>query len=177
MSAMDPEAVREALKLPADTSLVRVVDVLRRAESHIAERVGPLTETEVVDRVRGRSALALSTTPVIELVSVTAVSGGTSLDIVGLHFDDGLVRWSDGRQFAATTAYTVTYTAGHARTDEALPGGLETAVIELCRHLWRGEQRGSSRRSGTAADESRPPGFLFPYIVQAAMEPYLQVPV
>jgi hypothetical protein len=146
--------------------------VVKQAESLIAERVGPLSETTVIDQVTGGSAFALSTEPVRSLTSVAAVNG-SAVDVSGLYLDGGIVRRLAGGLFTCDR-YIVTYKAGHSDADGSdLPGGLERAVVELTRHLWR-PKRGVDRTARTSADADtdRPPGFLWPYAVLAALEPY-----
>lgn len=176
MSVIDIEVARSHLKIEGDSRDAEIARTLAQAESVVSERVGPLTEATFTERVHAASALILANRPVTELVSVASVGTGVSVDIGTLMIDgEGRDRFRverlDGARFTRGR-YTVTYKAGWSTASASLPEGLELAILELMRHLWAPKRGTAVRRPGSPVDTDRPPGYLFPYVVESALEPY-----
>lgn len=149
-----------------DTEFQSLID---SAESLIAERTGPLVPTTVTDRVWSNGyQITLRTTPVISLTSVTSVyANQTALPASLFISPAGVITWADGRSVFFAGYYDVVYQAGYA----SVPAGLLYAVKEMVRHLVM-TQRGAGRAAQPS--DQMAPGYLFPYRVSEAMEPYVQ---
>ncbi|MFJ2568176.1 hypothetical protein ACIO02_35525 [Streptomyces sp. NPDC087568] len=143
--------------------------------------VGPIENRTVTETVGGRGpALCLAHTPVVELTSVTALAGGTALDVARLHLDGaaGTIRRLDGGYFDGRQ-WTVVYTAG--RGD--VPPTIRLAALILLQHLWR-TQYGASRGLGSigggddyAVTEPVPGfGYAVPNRVLQLLEPFKSGP-
>lgn len=176
MSALQLAAAKEHLNIPSSNldPEIELQAVIDSAEAAIAQRCGPLVPTEVTDRIRGeRGKLALYTTPVISLVSVTP-AGGSALTVDDLNVSAGGVVEYLGAGFFTSRFYDVVYSAG--RTE--CPADLLLAVKELVRHLWE-PQRGPARRPGstTSTETSNTvPGaaYMFPFRVVQLIAPHEQ---
>lgn len=141
-------------------------DMLDRAESILARRVGPLGTVTVADEVHtGPGPLLLRRYPVVSVSSAT--SGGAAVTGLDLDADAGMLH---GSFSTVGRSVRVTYVAGRS----VLPLDLEAAVLELTAHLWR-SQRGTSP---TALQGDEEPGaggaFLLPYRVQSLIEPHVR---
>lgn len=155
---------------------VELQAVLDGAEGAIAERCGPLTSTEVTERVTGGGCgLVVRETPVVSLTSLTPVNG-TAYTVADFTVDKsaGVIEWTSGARFASGR-YDVVYEAGRT----SVPDDLKYGILELVRHMWA-TQRGPTRRPGSPASEGASntlPGaaYLLPFRVTELIAPHVQV--
>ena len=149
-----------------DTELQAFIDA---AEAMIGQRCGPIASTAKTVRIAGGTGcLALPTTPVISLTSVTPNSGA-ALTLADLYVDPvtGVVEYNNGTGFSARY-YTVVYAAGRS----TCPTDLLMAVKELLRHMWT-TQRG---RTGPQSAEAMPgSAHALPWRVTELIAPHVQL--
>lgn len=169
MSALTLAEAKSVLNITTNTYDTDVQAVIDSAEAALAQRVGPLSTTAVTQRIPGGAAvLALSTTPVISLTSVTPYNG-TALTLSDLYLDAaaGLVSFNNLTGFGALY-YDVAYSAGRT----TCPNDLLLAVRELVRHLWQ------TRRAPKPNDDTAPgSAHLLPYRVSELIGPHVQIGV
>jgi hypothetical protein len=169
MSVVPLADAKVHLNFTTTTNDAELQDMLDRAESILARRVGPLAPVTVTDEVHtGPGPLLLKRYPVVSVTS--AASDGVAVTDLDLDAGAGLLY---GTFTSAFRKVRVTYTAGRS----VLPADLEAAVLELVRHLWE-SQRGNapSARALQDPDERTLQGvssYLLPYRVQTLIEPHL----
>jgi hypothetical protein len=157
------------LNLTTTTNDAELQDMLDRAESILARRVGPLAPAAVEGEVHtGPGPLLLKRYPVISVTSAT--SDGVAVNDLDLDVDTGRLY---GTFSSARRGVKVTYTEGRS----VLPLDLEAAVLELTRHLWQ-SQRGNAPAAMVLQDPDERTlqgvsSYLLPYRVQTLIEPYL----
>lgn len=152
MSALDLTDAKQHLNITTETDDAELQATIDAAEAAIAAIVGPIEPREVIETVYASGDLVLSTTPVIEVTSVTP-TGATASDLTGIRTDAfaGVVtpsrptRSSAGSPWPLNSELTVVYTAGR----DVVPADLMQAIKEMVRHLWA-TQRGPTRRPGSA---------------------------
>lgn len=128
------EIVKPLLNMVTTVDDAVLTSVVAQAEAMVAQKCGPLTSTTLTKRVIARGGkLVLPVTPVIAVVSVTAVESGTVLDLS----NDDLVNLAAGvitiTGVPTGVAYDVVYQAGY----QTLPEPLKRAVVEVTRYLFR----------------------------------------
>lgn len=164
--------VKAFLDITSTTHDAEVQAMTDRAEAVLAQHVGPLAATSVVDEVHtGPGPLALRQQPVVSVTSAT--NSGVAVTDLDLDPTTGLLY---GSFTSAPRKVKVTYVAGRS----TLPLDLEQAVLELVKHLWQ-SQRGNapSAMMLQSPDERTLQGvssYLLPYRVQTLIEPHLLAP-
>jgi hypothetical protein len=158
-----------------DTELQVYVDSLA---SVIEAYVGAVEVREVTETVDGSGPLlALRTTPVISLTSLTPVlDGRTTPDVARLVVDgpSGVVRHLGGEQFARGP-WTAVYSAGRP----VVPATIKLAALILLQHLWRTQYGASRALSGvgggddfSVSDPAPGWGYAVPNRVLQLLEPF-----
>lgn len=163
------------LNITATTSDTELETFIDRAEAAVVARCGPLAPVAVTSRVRGESnILALPTTPVISLTSITPLNASALTVTDYLVSEGGNVEHVIGAWFLARW-YTVTYQAGRTTLAEDLRLG----ILELIRHMWDTQRGGLSRPGSpmsTAMSNTMPgAAYLFPFRVEQLLAPHAQV--
>jgi hypothetical protein len=148
-----------------DDELVAMID---RAQAILTPRIGPLEPTTYTELYTGPGPIVLRRYPVLSVTSVT--DGGNVVSDSYLDVDSGVLYGTYSSWPARSVS--VTYVAGR----DLLPADLETALLELVRHLWTSQRGGGSLRPtfpGEDAPQQQPgSGYLLPYRVESLIEPY-----
>ncbi|MGA4941776.1 hypothetical protein [Streptomyces cinereoruber] len=182
MPLLTLEQARSILGLGSDTQYDDELNVYIDALTEVIEGfVGPIDPREVVEQADARGqTLVLLQTPALSLTSLTPVlSGGSAVDVAGLHLDgaSGAVGRLDGADWTGGP-WTVTYQAGRT----TVPASLTVAARLLLQHWWRtryGAARGNPG-GGEDYDVNEPvPGFGYaiPNRVLQLLEPFRRPPV
>lgn len=151
----------------------KVTQFIAGAEEVLADRVGPLEPTSIVEKVRanGTGTLVLTETPVISLTSLEPILLGIlTVPVALLDVDErsGVVERTDCLPLCGR--WKVTYQAGFA----TLPTTVKVAGLDLILHWWRQSQSHGSTtygESGTVIDFSD-----LPNAVLNKLRPHLRVP-
>ncbi|MGW2837309.1 hypothetical protein ACWCWD_06310 [Streptomyces sp. NPDC001493] len=160
----------------SDAEIQMYIDALT---SVIEGYVGVVEQREISETVTGQgTAVVLLSTPVLAIASLTPVeTGGTAVNVAGLHVDgpSGVVAYADRSQFTGGP-WTAVYTAGR---DEA-PPTIRLAALLLFQHLWRtrnGPARGASSDDSYSVSEPIPGfGYAVPNRVLELLEPFKRPP-
>lgn len=134
-------------------------------------KCGPVEPRTVVERVRGRGVVMLSTLPVLEIAGVQA-RGGVSVGIDGHDLDGGAGILTGLGPFVGSV--TVTYVAGR----DSVPPELNLAARIIFGHLWE-TQRRPSMRPGMGQNDAPPQpglGYAIPNRALELMAPYRLAP-
>jgi hypothetical protein len=176
MSVLTLAEAKAHLNIPDSDSDAELQTFIDAAEAALAARVGPLGPTTTTARVAGGRTLSLPVAPAVSITSVTPV-GGTALTVGSLYLDKdaGVISYSypSGLTFPYSW-YDVVYVAGRAAN--ACPDDLLMADKELLRHMWTTQRpsggRFSSGSSDSAANTIPGAAYLFPFRVEALLDPY-----
>ncbi|GGU90971.1 hypothetical protein GCM10010275_29970 [Streptomyces litmocidini] len=182
MPLLTLDEAKSILALPAGTQYDDELTVYIEALTEVIEGfVGPIEAREVVEQADARGqTLALLQVPALSLTSFSPVlSGGSAVDVAGLHLDgaSGAVGRLDGAAWTGGP-WTVTYQAGRT----TVPASLTVAARLLLQHWWRtryGAARGNPG-GGEDYDVNEPVpgyGYAIPNRVLQLLEPYRRPPV
>lgn len=111
--------------------------------------VGTLFPVEYTETVEANGAtVPLQHFPVVEIVSITAVRSGTTVDPAGVDVDEyGVLRLTSGQ--CLNGLYRIVYNAGRA----ILPANWTRAALIILQHMWETQRPRDSRRPPTAMSE------------------------
>ncbi len=176
MALLTLPETRTLLNISGNSRDSEILDDIEAAEAVVVHFCGPVDEQAVTDVVDlTGTALVLSTTPVLELTSVTGdLSGVMTLSRFRVKESSGVIRPKAGYAWPlCEDTFTVVYTAGRSEPDKLL----KQAVRVIVKHLWQ-MRLGSGRRGSGDGDTTMIPelGYAVPNRAIELMKPRMKGP-
>jgi hypothetical protein len=182
--AVPLEEFLEHLNLTGTNDESEVLRQLASATGVAEGIIGPIVHRQVISRlsVSGGSGI-LTDAPIVEVTQLLGLRGAPTYVTAQVDVDGptGIVTGVNGR--LTDGAYTATYTAGRAATEDEVDEDTRLAVCIIGKHLWetqrgRGQARGGAlATTGPVQDERVPSGFLIPHRARTLLEPDQDLPI